>query len=114
MLTQWFVYHNVLRIIAVCIIVALVAVFVGLVASEAKPVLRLARALRWVIDRGLWFLFVVAIAALVSVILFWLIYPMTPDYARHECSISAGNAPSSQRWDPETGYHERSTGALDC
>lgn len=80
----WFTYHNVLRIIAIIIIVAIVGAVIAAVADETKPVTWLGRFLRKLFDYLGTITFLVNVAALVTVILFWLIYPMTPDYRDHE------------------------------
>lgn len=81
---QWFTYHNVLRLIALCIVIGIVLIAVGAGVDSWKPGNWLTRLLWWLLNVISTLAFLVDVVVLVAVIVFWLIYPMTPDYRDHE------------------------------
>ena len=87
----WFIYHHVWNIIGTAVVLAVAAVIFATVLEAVKPGNWLTRGVVKILDILGAFVFTVACVALVGVVLFWLVYPLTPDYAnrstpRTECT----------------------------
>lgn len=80
----WFIYHSVLRIIGITIVLAVLALIIGAVLDEVKPGNWFTRTLHTVTDTVAALVFFASCLTLVALILFWLLYPLTPDYAHHD------------------------------
>lgn len=80
----WSIYHYVLNIIGAAIVVVLLAV--GWIKVSGDPDDRVSRLGRWlnvISDAVASLVFILACGAVLLTLLFWCVYPMTPDYARH-------------------------------